>query len=535
MEFQSYAYGKNHWLLEPDLKGILKKYWADFSGHEEELESFGALAGGRAYELADHIDRAATPELVMHDLDGRRVDRARLSPAHTALLKEMAFINRPPYEGGSWHHHYALGFLLADPGLYCSLIVTNQTAYAIEKYAPEQRAWLEPLLSGEALGATWMTETQGGSDLGANSTSAHQDGNGWRLSGVDKYFASNAGLADLAVVTARPEGAAPGPKGFALFLVPRLDDSGDLNFFVRRFKRKSATRAVPTGEVEFDGSRAYLVGEASKGIYYTLENLTVSRLANAIGAMGLARKAHLESVFRVKSRSAFGKPLIEHPLVRWDLTDLSVRTAAGLCLSFHAIDHFDRAWRQEPPYDIEYHYARFLSHLAKNRTAEHAAQATRLAMEIFGGLGFMEDYAVSRLHREALVTAIWEGTSNIQALDMLEAMYKKGSHEPFLDDMVSKLERANTPEAKLARRILDQTLNELAGYHAEEAQWYSKDALDRLADAAQVALLYNLANFLDEDRYAQLAAIYARRFIAAEPFPAWALSDQELWLPHSLE
>ena len=534
MNFQSYAHGKNHWLLEPDLKSILKKYWAGYPEHESELIEFGELAGGRAYALADYVDRTAAPELVMHDLDGRRVDRARLSPAHLAMLKEMAFINRPPYEGGSWHHHFAYGFLLADPGLYCSLIVTNQTAYAIEKYAPGQRGWLEPLLSGEAWGATWITETQGGSDLGANSTVARKDGDNWRLYGAEKYFASNAGLADVALVTARPEGATPGPKGIALFLVPRLTEDGELNFIVRRLKRKSATRAVPTGEVEFESSQASLVGDAAQGIYHTLENLTVSRLANAIGAMGLARKAQLESVFRAKNRSAFGKLLIEHPLIRWDLTELAVRTAAGLSLAYHAIDRFDRAWRQVPPYDHEYHYARFLSHLTKNRTAEHAAQATRLAMELFGGLGFLEDYAVSRLHREALVTAIWEGASNIQALDMLEVMHKKSAHEPFLDDVLPKLDRANTSEAHLARHLLERTLSELSGYNQEEAHWYSKDALDRLADAAQVALLYDLAESQDEERYARLAAIYARRFIASEPYPAWALSDQEIWLPDSL-
>ncbi len=317
----------------------------------------------------------------------------------------MAFINRPPYEGGSWHHHFALGYLLADTGLYCSLIVTNQTAYAIYKYAPQFKEALEALLSGRAWGATWMSETQGGSDLGANRTTARPDGDGWRLDGEDKYFASNAGLADWAIVTARPQGAPSGPKGIALFLVPRLDEQDGLNFHVRRLKRKSATRAVPTGEVEFHGSRAFLIGEAALGIYYTLENLTVSRLANAAGAMGLARKAHLEALLRVRARSAFGKALVEHPLVRYDLTDLAVRTAGGLALAFHAIQAFDKAWLEKPPYSPAYHYARFLSHLAKNRTAEHAAFATQLAMELFGGLGFMEDYAISRLHRESLVTA----------------------------------------------------------------------------------------------------------------------------------
>ena len=530
MEYQSYAYGKNHWLLEPDLGPVLRQYWPDMAAHEAELERFGVLAGGRAYEVADWVDRAASPELVMYDLDGQRVDRARLDPAHAGLLRELAFINRPPYEGGSWRHHFALGYLLADTGLYCSLIVTNQTAYAIYKYAPEHSGWLEPLLSGQVWGATWMTEIHGGSDLGANRTIACQEAGGWRLYGEDKYFASNAGLADLAIVTARPEGAPPGPKGLALFLVPRLDEQGRLNFRVRRLKRKSATRAVPTGEVEFDATRAYLIGRAELGIYYTLENLTVSRLTNAVGAMGLARKAHLEALFRLQSRHAFGQPLVAHPLIRRDLTDLAVRTAGGLALTFHAIEAFDRAWLETPPYSIGYHYARFLSHLAKNRTADHSTASTQLAMELFGGVGFLEDFAVSRLHRESLVTAIWEGASNIQALDMLEAMQKKHAHEPFLAEFVPMLDRAATPQAALAKEKLEVALAHLAGLPPQEAQWYAKDALSVLADAATVALLYSLAEGAG-DRYARLAALYAERFLLGQPYPSWALQDPEIWMP----
>jgi alkylation response protein AidB-like acyl-CoA dehydrogenase len=534
MEYQSYICGKNHWLLEPDLRPILSRYWPDLPKHESSLIEFGALAGGQAYEVAEHIDRGAMPILVMHDVDGRRIDRAQLSPAHADLLKRIAFINRPPYEGGSWHQHFAYGYLLADPGLYCSLIVTNQTAYAIYKYLPDQKHWLESLLSGEAWGATWMTETHGGSDLGANKTLAKQVDGGWKLYGDDKYFASNAGLSDVAIVTARPEEAPPGPKGIALFLVPRLSDQGQLNYHVRRFKVKSATRAVPSGEVEFNDTQAFLIGEAALGIYYTLENLTVSRLANAAGAMGLARKAHLESLCRAQARSAFGKPIIDHPLLRYDLTDLAVRTAAGSALLFHTIEMFDRAWHETPPYSDRYHYARFLSHLTKNRTAEHGAAATQLAMEIFGGLGFLDDFGVARLHRESLVTLIWEGTSNIQALDLLEAMRKKNAHEDFLDEILPMLERAHTTEAELAQQTLEEVLKHLVSLDPDEAQWHSKDALRALADVAQVALLYDLAEQAGE-RYAKLAALYARRFIEHKPYPAWALNEREVWWPINME
>jgi len=530
MNHQSYIAGVNHWLLEPDLPFILSQYWADYESYQTELLSFGELVGNRAYPLADYIDHYAPPLLVMHDVNGKRIDRARLCPEHLELLTELATMNRPPYHGGSWLHHFALGFLLADPGLYCTLIVTNQTAYAIHKYAPEHMSWVEPLLSGKMWGATWMTETQGGSDLGANTTIARRENNGWRLYGVDKYFASNAGLADLAIVTARPEGAISGPKGLALFIVPRETPDGELNFLVRRFKNKSATRAVPTGEVELHGSLAYLIGDEQLGIYYTLENLTVSRLANAVGATGLARKSHLEVLFRTLARSAFGKPINEHPLVRYDLTDLAVRTAGSLVLAFHAIQAFDRVWQEQPPYTLDYHYARFLSHLVKNRTAEHAAEATRLALELFGGLGFMEECAVYRLHREALVTAIWEGTSNIQALDMLEVVHKKGAHEPFLDEFSALLDGHKTQPARQAREAIERAFSINTKLSPETSQWYAKDTLNKLADAAQVALLYKLSE-KGGDRYAKLAELYAIRFLSAQPYPHWALNDRTIWYP----
>ena len=526
---RAYAYGRNHFDLDPDLPTVLSTYWPEWEAHRETLRDFGALVGSRVYEVLDLIDRQGGPELVMHDVDGNRIDRALLLPEHRALLQELAWMNRPPYEGQPWQFHFALGYLLADPGLYCTLIVTNQTAYALHKYLPSMATWKEDLLSGRAWGATWMTETHAGSDLGANKTIARKEGEVWRLYGDHKYFASNAGIADAAVVTARPEGSRPGPKGIALFFVPRLDRQGRLNFQVRRFKKKLATRAVPTGEVEFHGSEAYLVGKPEWGIYITLETLTVSRLANAAGAMGLGHKARMEAVLRAQRRTAFGKLLAEHPLMRWDLVDMAVRQAGGLALVFRAVEAFQKAWHETPPYSPAYHYARFLSHLTKNRTADHAIAITHRAMEVFGGLGFLEDYPIARLHREALVLSIWEGTSNIQALDLLEAMQRKQAHEPFLEDMVERLEAASTRTSLLALDVLRTTLAAWGRARPEEAQWMAKHALTRLADVAQVALLYSLAEKGGE-RFAKMAELYAQRFLAREPYPAWAFQEPEIWM-----
>jgi len=525
VEFLSYAYGQNHFTVDADLQAVLARYWREYDAHLDEMAYWGDLMGTEALEVGYHIDQGADPVLVMHDLDGNRVDRARIAPAQKALLAKLVPMMRPAYDGGSWHHHYAIGYLLGDPGLYCIITITQQTAYALHKYAPELHEWKARLLSGEAWGATWMTEIQGGSDLGANVTVARRDGDRWVLWAGDKYFASGAGLADAAIATARPEGAPAGPKGLALFLVPRLREDGSLNFTVRRLKEKSATRAVPSGEVELQGADAFLIGAPEEGIYYTLENLTVSRLANAVAAMGIAKKAHLETLTRVQRRAAFGRPLGELPLIRRDMVDLAVRQAGGLAVAFHAVDAFDRAWHDRPPYTPAYHYARFLSHLAKNRTAEHAAEITRLGMEIFGGLGFLEEYGVARWHREALITPIWEGPSNVQAVDMLEAMHKKHAHEQFIEEFTSVLESVGSPAAERALKTMHGTLADLAG--AEEPQWFAKRALANLADVATVALLYQLGD-IGGERYEKLAELYAARFLDHDEYPEWAMTDSSV-------
>jgi hypothetical protein len=144
----------------------------------------------------------------------------------------------------------------------------------------------------------------------------------------------------------------------------------------------------------------------------------------------------------------------------------------------------------------------------------------------------MEDYALARLHREALVTSIWEGSSNIQALDLLEAMHKKGAHEPFLDEFLPMLEKANNPAARQASQVLQDSLRTMATLSNPQAQWYAKDMLRCLADAAQVALLYSLSEAGGE-RYTRLAELYSEHFLLNKPYPAWALEDGEIWWPVS--
>ena len=523
----SNSYGKNHFEVDKPLQLILSYF-----GSAPKLDALGAFAGRDLYEVADYVDKVARPKLVTWGINGERVDGVWLDPAERQALEKLFKefrVNRPPYRGGTWFDHYASLYLISDPGIACILTVTNQTAYALYKYGSKEQKKLVPGMIGESssvvYGATWFTELQGGSDLGANLVESYQQDGNWRINGDTKYFASDAGLADYALVTARPRGAPEGAKGLGLFLVPKRDSAGKRNFDVRRLKDKSATASVPTGEVEFHGSEALPVGNLRNGIYYTMENLMVSRLANSFGALGIARKAFLEAYFYSQKRRAFGKPLIEHPLVQRDLLDMEVYIEGALALAFKAVDQFERSWKDTPPYTSAYHYARLLTHMAKNVTADMSSHVTKAAMELLGGLGFLNEYPVERLHREALITPIWEGPSNIQALDMLEVMAKKKAHTTLLEDMKSVL-GGITEGQDLAQRMLkamEEALSPLSSVDATAAEFSSKDVLNRLGHSIATVMLLAVGNRPGMQRFVAIARLYALHFVEGKPYPPEAL------------
>ena len=191
-----------------------------------------------------------------------------------------------------------------------------------------------------------------------------------------------------------------------------------------------------------------------------------------------------------------------------DLLEMELLIEAGLSVSMKAITLFDKAWHEEPPYTGKYHYARLMTHVAKNYTADIASAVTRRAMEVYGGIGFLHEYPVERWHREALITPIWEGTSNIQALDMLEAMWKKNAHQYLLEDM-EELTRnqQNTRLAEEAYSRLEETIRKLAG-NPGLAEWMSKEALTRIAESAAVLLLLDAARQTGDDVFEDVAELY---------------------------
>ncbi len=531
----SNSYGKNHFEVDKPLQIVLEY----FLGKVPPLSSLGIFAGGELYEVADYVDKVARPKLLTWDINGERVDEVWIAPSERRVLERLFKefdVNKAPYRGGTWFEHYGAMYLVSDPGIGCILTVTNQTAYALYKYGTEEQRKLVPALIGEtdqiSYGATWFTELQGGSDLGANLVEARMQNGKWSMTGDTKYFASNAGLADFALVTARPKGAPTGAKGLGLFLVPKLNVAGKKNFTIRRLKEKSGTISVPTGEVEFHDAEAQPIGDLRNGIYYTMENLMVSRLSNSVAAVGIARKAFLEAYYYAQKRKAFGKPLIEHPLVQRDLLDMEAYIEGGLALTFKAIDQFQKSWTEVPPYSEAYHYARLLTHIAKNITAETAACVTKTAMELFGGIGFLNEYPVERLHREALITPIWEGPSNIQALDMLEVISEKHAHTTLLNDLERFRGRIVEGKdlAELGERRVQDELRRLSSLSQAEAQFCAKEALNVIGHAIATIVLLDIGNRLKTERFLTGGRLYATRFLEGIAYPAEILRDARRFL-----
>ncbi len=396
-----------------------------------------------AVPISEAIDRAGTPWVRMFDRSGKRVDEILYSREYQKILRRgyRAGVVWRAFEDKSLLPAYQLIYTISfyDPGVCCPYTVSLGTAVPLAKYgsAELQARFLPQLLRKDDSvwqGATWMTEIEGGSDLGAGvKTVARRVGDSWLLTG-DKYFASNAG-AELAVVAARPEGAVAGVRGLALFLVPRYRRDGSLNYFLRRLKDKIATRSVPTGEVELRDSEGYLLGPSDAGIYLILEVLNLSRVANSVVSVALAQRAMAEALAYAECRSAFGKKIVEHPLLQKQFETRLNTLRAAFALAWEAVRLLNEVWMEKPPYSEQYHLFRLVAHLAKYWTAEFAVDTAKWAMEVHGGLGTLAEFGVERWQREAMILAIWEGTPHRQMLDGLEVMERKQAHKMLFDEL----------------------------------------------------------------------------------------------------
>jgi len=431
--------------------------------HLSELEAEQQWWKRDGLAISESVDRAGTPWVRMFDRLGKRVDEILYSPDYWTMLKKgyRAGVVWRAFEEKSLLPTYEFMHTISfyDPGVCCPYTVSLGTAVPLAKYgSPQlQSRFLPQLLRKDDAvwqGATWMTEIEGGSDLGAGvKTIARPAGEACLLTG-EKYFTSNAG-AELAVVAARPEGGPAGVRGVALFLVPHYRQDGTLNYFIRRLKDKVATRSVPTGEVELKESEGYLLGSAEAGIYLVLEVLNLSRVANSVVAVALAQRAIADALTYAECRRAFGKRILDHPLLRHQFEQRRKGLADSFALAWEAVRLLNEVWMEKAPYSERYHLFRLVAHLAKYWTAEYAVDTAKWAMEVHGGLGTLAEFGVERWLREAMILAIWEGTSHRQVLDGLEVMERKHAHKLLFRELagIAPAHELRDLEADLAQHL----------------------------------------------------------------------------------
>jgi alkylation response protein AidB-like acyl-CoA dehydrogenase len=473
----------------------------------------GALAAGECDRLAFEAN-AHPPELRRYDRDGNRIDDIVVHPSYQRL-RELAYgeggcvavgydeAARPASLGGGRGPHalvFALGYLFgeAEAGLFCPICMTDGAARVLEKFAPPEvaRPVVERLAARDPgrlwEGAMWLTEKQGGSDVGANTCEAREEAGGWRLYG-DKWFCSNAG-AEVMLVLARPRGAPGGTDGLGLFLVLRHAEDGTPNpIRFHRLKDKLGTRSMATGEATLEGARATLIAAPGKGFKAMAEMLNMSRLYNAVASCAIMRRAVREAARYARSRTAFGKPLDRHPLQREAIADMAVDCEAALALTFEAIrrlDRIDAGSKDERDKKVW----RALTPIAKLWTARLSVAVASEACEALGGNGYIEEFVTARLLRDAQVLPIWEGTTNILSLDMLARGFaREKAHETLRDEGTRLLAGVRAPEldeaAGLAREALAAGAAEAGRAVAEGDEAVARELAVRTAEAFSAALL----------------------------------------------
>ncbi|HYM32551.1 MAG TPA: acyl-CoA dehydrogenase family protein [Candidatus Cybelea sp.] len=427
---------------------------ADVAAHLwPHLRRLAAMLGGKLDALADAADKNPP---VLHHRDRRGIDRQWIEkhPAYEEM-ERIAFgefgLAAMSHRGGvlGWPEplppaaKYALTYLLvqAEFGLCCPVSMTDSLTRSLVKFGdPALVARYLPALTSQDLdasaqGAMFMTEQHAGSDVGQVQTVARRERGEWRLYG-DKWFCSNAD-ADLAMVLARPEGAGPGTKGLGLFLLPRnLPDGSQNAYRIVRLKNKLGTRSMASGEIKLEGALAYPIGDMAKGFVQMADMINNSRLSNGVRAAGLMRRALTEARHVARERVAFGKRLEDLPLMRRQLLKLMVPTEQALSFFLYTAETLRRADAGETAAKP---LARILTPLIKYRACRDARKVTGDAMEVRGGAGYIEEWIDPRLLRDSHLGSIWEGTSNVVALDVLRSARKDGAHHKLAEALVAEL------------------------------------------------------------------------------------------------
>lgn len=442
---------------------------------QPELHQLGQRVVEDIYRLGQSAE-ASPPVHVPYDPWGKRIDHIEVCSAWkeldriSAQEKLIAIGYERKHGALSRIHQFAKLYLFhPSSAIYtCPLAMTDGAARALELYGDsdlKQRA-LTHLTSSDPeqfwTSGQWMTERTGGSDVSGTSTIAIPDGNQFRLHGV-KWFTS-ATTSQMAMTLARIEGSPEGSKGLSLFYLELRDQNGSLNGIrINRLKDKLGTRALPTAELTLDGALATLVGGPGNGIRKISSLFNITRIYNACCAVGYMRRAIALARDYASKRVAFGRPLAQLSLHLETLAMMQVEFEAAFHLVFHAVELLGKDEMGEAS-ESEQAILRLLTPLAKLYSAKQAIAVVSEALEAFGGAGYIEDTGLPQLLRDAQVLSIWEGTTNILSLDVLRAIHKEHAAEPFINDILVRINAITTPALSSAKDKVQKAVDVLSQY-----------------------------------------------------------------------
>lgn len=460
--------------------------------HEADLESWGQRLGQvELARLAADVNRAS-PVLRAFDRTGHRVDAVDFHPGWAEFLS-LAFAQG--MHSSAWiaptagaHVARAAHYLMHGQVEAGSLCPITMTSAAIPLLAREPWfADLQPKLAERRYDARdlpaaakqsmmigmGMTEKQGGSDLRSNTSWAEPAGDGWfRLTGHKWFFSSPTSDAHLML--------ARDGEAHSCFYVPRwLDDGRRNRVYIQRLKDKLGNRSNASAEVEFSGALGRRVGEAGRGIATLVEMASYTRMDCVLGSAALLRQAVVQALHHARHRRAFGRRLIEQPLMRQVLADLALESEAATTLALRLARAFDH-----PEQAAEQVLRRILTPAAKFWICKRTIAAAAECMEAWGGNGYIEDGPMARLYREAPVNSIWEGSGNVMCLDVLRAA--RQAAEPIAQT-IDALARAHAGEPAL-RATADRLLNRLQ-MDAEQQQILARQIAQDLVLLVQADLL----------------------------------------------
>lgn len=533
------AKGINVFEHDTALHSLLKVYLpTDLREHLwPHFQALGAEVAGRLDELAGSADKNP-PTLQYRNRQGFDDQRILKHPDYIELERKayselgLARMSHAPGALG-WPEilppmaKYALTFLFvqAEFGLCCPVSMTDSLTYTMCRHAsPEVIDRYFPNLTTLDFdrltqGAMFITEQGAGSDVSRITTTATQQDGQWLLTG-DKWFCSNPD-AGVAMVLAHVQGAPEGLKGLGLFLMPRHLQDGSLNHYrILRLKDKMGTRSMASGEIALEGAQAHLVGEVGRGFQLMADMINWSRLSNGVRAAGLMRRAVGEALYICQHRQAFNKTLIDMPLQRKQLLKMMLPSEQARSMMFQTarVMHLSRQGNQDAGKCL-----RILTPLIKFRACRDARKVAGDGMEIRGGCGFIEEWSDPRILRDAHLGSIWEGTSNIVALDVIRAIRRNQGLDHLQRHLNTLLQEASgLPDASI-RALTDKlgTVTEFAAaVSGDEDERDTRKAASALYHITTAITMAWEASHLQDEGWSRLAwahLVLRHRLSAVDP------------------